>query len=199
MYEQQYYILRAAEGDYVPFLGPGDDTVGRNLTSERQPEGSTPLIFRNTEREKNRAQRIMDAVAPILFHGTNPVVQTAIREALLERKIPNMFMHPAIYIDDRDNSHEDYWYITFTELFDCWDRALSDISSSYVETDGNKRYDVYEYVFDNEIMGNTPLEQRLLFKMGGTIGSFVFCHESIAGIFRRSMPNGASLVLAADY
>jgi hypothetical protein len=56
-----------------------------------------------------------------------------------------------------------------------------------------------EYVFDKNVLDNTPLAQRLLFKMGGTVGAFVFCHESIAGIFRRETPSGARLVLASEY
>lgn len=199
VYEQQYYILRAAKGDHVPFLGPDETTADRNFSFESQPLGSAPLIFRNTEKQKNLAEGVKDAVTAILFHGTNPVVRTSIRDALLALDIPNMFLHPAVYIDDRDQWHEDYWYVTFTALFDCWDRELSDKSTSFLETNGQKRYDVYEYVFDKNVLDNTPLAQRLLFKMGGTVGAFVFCHESIAGIFRRETPSGARLVLASEY
>lgn len=160
---------------------------------------SPPLVFKNTEKEGNLAERVKDAVTPLLFHGSNPLVSSTISDALLALNIPNMFMHPAIYIDDRGKGHEDYWYLTFTELFDCWDRANSEASTSHVETNGKKLYDVYEYVLDMELLDRTPLEKRLLFQMGGTVDAFVFCHESIAGLFRRDIPNGARLVLAADY
>jgi hypothetical protein len=198
-YEQQYYILRAAKGDQIPFLGPDEKTAERYFSFERQLVGSAPLVFRNMEREKNLAKRAQEVVGSILFHATNPLVNTSIRDALLELDVPNMYMHPAIYIDDRDKCHEDYWYVTFTELFDCWDRSLSDTSSSFVGTKGKECYDVYEYVLDKDLLDKTPLEKRLFFKMGGTIDAFVFCHESIARLFRRDMPNGARLVLAADY
>jgi hypothetical protein len=198
-YEEQYYILRAAKGDQVPYLGPDENTVERNCSFERQPVGSAPLVFTNTERERNLAERVKDAVAPILFHGSNPLVSSAIRDALLAYDIPDMFMHPAIYIDDRDKWHEGYWYLTFTELFDCWGRENSDTSTSCIETNGKKHYDVYEYVLDKELLDKTPLEKRLFFQMGGAVDAFVFCHESIAGLFRRDIPNGARLVLAADY
>lgn len=198
-YEQQYYVLRPAKGNQVPFLGPHENTVERNCSFERQPMGSPPLVFTNTEKERNLAERVKDAVTPILFHGTNPLVSTPIRDALLALNIPDMSMHPAIYIDDRDNWHEDYWYLTFTQLFDCWDRTNSDKSTSDMEANGKKLYDVYEYVLDKELLDRTPCEKRLLFQMGGTVDAFVFCHESIAGLFRKDMPNGARLVLAADY
>lgn len=198
-YEQQYYILSSARVNGIPFLGPDENTAERNFSFERQPVGSAPLVFGNKEKERYRAEGVKDVVSAILFHGNNLVVRTSIRDALLDLNVPNMCMHPAIFVDDGDKWHEGYWYVTFTELFDCWDRNLSDASTSFVETEGERRYDVYEYVFDKELMDNTPLNTRLFFKMGGTIGAFVFCHESIAGIFRREVPMGARLVLAEEY
>lgn len=198
-YEQQYYIVRAAEGRQVPYLGPDENTSEKNFSFEPQPLGAPPLVFTNMQKERNRTEGVKEAVGSILFHANNLVVCTSIRDALLDLHVAGMFMHPSIYIDDQDNWHEDYWYVTFTELFDCWDRTLSDKSTTFLETDGQKSYDVYEYLFNQEIMDKTPLKQRLLFKMGGTLEAFVFCHESIASIFRRNTPNGARLVLAADY
>ncbi len=198
-YQLNYYILRAAQGDHIPYLRTDEKTRDSIFSAERQPAGSGPFVFTNGEKEKNRAEGVTEVIGSILFYGRDPIVCTSIRDALLELAVPNMHMHPAIYIDDRNLRHEGYWYVTFTELLDCWDRTLSDTSTSFLETDGKKRYDVYEYVFDKDLLDKTPLEKRLLFKMGGTVDAFVFCHESIADIFRREMPNGARLVLAADY
>lgn len=198
-YTQQYYILRAEKKDNIPFLGPDENTVERVFGFEQQPVGSPPLIFKNSLKERLAADRIKEFIGSILFHGNNLVVKTAIRDALLDLDVPNMFMHPAIYIDDRDVWHEDYWYCTFTSLFDCWDRTASDASTNFVEANGDKDYDVYEYVLNKKLLDKTPLQQRLLFKMGGTLEAFVFCHESIAGLFRRDIPNGARLVPATDY
>jgi hypothetical protein len=198
-YTQQYYILRAAKQDNIPYLGPDENTVERDYSFEEQPVGSPPLIFTNSLKERFAADRIKEFVGSVLFDGNNLVVKTSIRDALLDLQVPDLFMHPAIYIDDRDKWHEDYWYCTFTSLFDCWDRTLSDTSTNYMGTDDAKRFSVYEYVLNAEILDKTPLEKRLLFKMGGTVDAYVFCHESIAGLFRRDMPNGARLVLAADY
>ena len=198
-YTRQYYILRVDKKDNIPFLGPDDNTVERDYSFEEQPVGSAPLIFTNSLKERFAADRVKEFIGSILFDGNNLVVKTALRDALLALEVPNMFMHPAIYIDDRERWHEDYWFCTFTALFDCWDRTASDASTRFVEVNGEKNYDVYEYVLNKELLDKTPLEQRLLFKMGGTLEAFVFCHESIVGLFRRDMPNGARLVLAADY
>ena len=198
-YTQQYYILRAEKGNHVPFLGAAKKTAERNFSFEQQPAGSAPLVFSNTEREKNRREGVKEEVTPILFHGSNLAVCTLIRNALMDLDIPHLHMHPSIYIDDEDRRHEHYWYLTFTELFDCWDRAGSETSTSYLETGGEKRYDVYAYELDKAVLDNMPLEKRLLFKMGGTIEAFVFCHESILGLFGNNATSGARMVLAADY
>jgi hypothetical protein len=198
-YAAQYYILRKPTEDSAPFLVPDEDTVDRTLGYEAQPVGSPPLIFSNAWKERNLSKKIKEVVTPILFHANDLVVSTPIREALLYLKLPHVHMHPAIYIDDRDTWHEDYWYVTFSKLFDCWDRESSDTSKNFVESDGERRYDVYEYVLNEALLDATPLEERLLFQMGGTITAFVFCHESIVKLFRRDGPIGARLVLASEY
>lgn len=198
-YTAQYYILRSSDGDSVPYLSADPDTLRRTSRYAPHAVGSSPLVFRNGWKERNRKGSVKDVVTHILFYATNLVVRTPIREALLELQLPHVHTHPAIYIDDRDTWHEDYWYVTFSKLFHCWDRSLSDTSKNFVESDGQRRYDVYEYVLDEALLDRTPLEERLLFQMGGTISEFVFCHESIVKLFRQGRPNGAHLVLASEY
>lgn len=198
-YEQQYYILTRPNKDNIPYLTPDMNTAAREFSYERQPVGSPPLVFINGWKDRNLAEGVKDSVKPILFHGTDLVVNTAIRDSLLEFTVPDMHMHPAIYIDDRNDWHEDYWYLTFTKLFDCWDRSKSETSPAYSKAKHDKDYEVIVYEFDKDLLDKTPLENRLLFKMGGTRTAPVFCHESIAGIFRRDLPNGAKLTLVADY
>ena len=198
-YTAQYYILRSPDGHSVPHLSADPDTLRRTSSYTPHPVGSSPLVFRNGWKGRNREGGVKDVVTPILFHATNPVVRTPLCEALLDLQLPHVHMHPAIYIDDRDTWHKDYWYVTFSKLFDCWDRALSDTSKNFVESNGQRRYDVYEYVFDEALLDKTPLEERLLFQMGGTISEFVFCHESIVKLFQQDRPNGAKLVLASEY
>jgi len=197
-YAAQYYILRRA--DAVPYLAPDGDSVDRSLSEAPQPPGSPPLVFSNAFKERDRARRIKEVVPPVLFHGNDLVVNSSIRAALLELGLADVHLHPAIYIDDLDKWHEDYWHITFSRTFDCWDRNLSDVSEKFVESGGGeRRYDVYEYVLDEALLDKTPLKERLLFQMGGTIDGFVFCHASIVQIFRRDAPSGAQLLLSAGY
>ena len=57
-------------------------------------------------------------------------------------------------------------------------------------------YDVYQYSLNDELLENTPLEQRRLFLMGKTMDPLVTVHRSIAGLFERS---GADLVPLLDW
>lgn len=198
-YTAQYFILRRPDGDSVPYLKADPDTLRRTSSYQPHAVGAPPLVFSNGWKERNGEEGVKEEVTPILFYATNPVVHTPLREALLDLQLPYVHMHPAVYIDDRDTWHEDYWYVTFSKLFDCWDRALSDISENFVESNGERRYDVYEYVLNEELLDKTPLEQRLLFQMGGTISEFVFCHESIVKLFQKERPNGAQIIAAADF
>lgn len=65
-------------------------------------------------------------VPSILFSGTDLLVTSSMREALLELDIPHLHMHSSVYIHDDGEWHEDYWYMTFVERFDCWSREKSD-------------------------------------------------------------------------
>ena len=61
---------------------------------------------------------------------------------------------------------------------------------------GGERYELDAYSLNDEILENTPLEARRLFKMGGTTEGLVVVHRSFAKYFRGS---GAVLVPIADY
>lgn len=198
-YAAQYYILRRDDNDALPYLEPDDDSAGRSLGEEPQPPGSPALTFSNALKQRNRVNGIQEVITPVLFHGHDLLVKSSVREALLELDLAHVHWHRAVYIDDLDRWHEDYWHITFSRNFDCWDRDRSDVSENFVESDGERRHDVYEYVLDEDLLDKTPLKERLLFQMGGTIEGFVFCHESIVDIFRRETPPGAQILLSTDY
>ena len=84
------------------------------------------MFFYNGWRDENKAQGISETISDILFSGTDALVHDSIYQQLVHLSVPNLEFHPSIYIDDTGQWHEDYWYLTFTERFDCWDRDLSE-------------------------------------------------------------------------
>ena len=113
-YNQDYFFIRSdnVNNTRLPSLVPDTNTGERRFHYEPEPTGSAPLIFSNGWKEEFRRRGVRDDLTDILFDGNNFMV----RERLLQYEIPNLHIHPAIYIDDRDEWHEDYWYLTFSEL-----------------------------------------------------------------------------------
>ncbi|NVM79947.1 hypothetical protein FHW83_005789 [Duganella sp. SG902] len=135
----------------------------------------------------------------ILFDGADLLVRSHICEALVALDLPALYLHLAVFIDAYKNCHEDYWFLTFPERFDCWDREKSDFEDEPVELGGFRLYGVYTYALDAAVLDNIPLNQRLLFKMGGVLGAYIVCHQDIAAIFRGDGESGARLVSIPDY
>ncbi|NVM79945.1 hypothetical protein FHW83_005787 [Duganella sp. SG902] len=199
--DNEYYFIRKPDDDRLPFLVPDENTEDRCFRFEPQPQGSPPLVFHNGWRDLQRKNKIVGVTPDILFAGADLVVRDAIRERLLEHRIPSMHMHPVVYIDNAGQWHEDFWYLTFADRFDCWDRTTSefDEESPPIRLGGFQLQEVYTYCLDEELMRQTPLDNRRLFKMGGDLNAFVVCHSSLSHIFRGNGTSGASLMAIADY
>ena len=197
-YDQQYYFIRLADNDGLPFLTPDVNTEDREFRYQRQAMGSPPLVFFNGSKEFQQKRHIPSVKVPpdILFEGSNLVVCSRIREALLEFDIAHLHMHPAIYIHDDGKWHEDYWYMTFTEQFDCWDRVNSTYEEEPLEMGGMKMHSVYTYSLNKELLDKIPLEKRLLFEMGGTQDGYTVCHRSLLRLF--IVQNGVKLTAISE-
>lgn len=195
-YDHQYYFVRKTREDKsIPFLRADDDTSMLDYSFVALPIGK-PLVFHNAWKERSLRQRIKEKLSDVLFEGSNMIVIGNIREKLLEYDIPNLHIHPSIYIDDSDKRHEDYWYLTFTKRFDCWDKKLSRYNRGSAEIDGSTIHAVSSYVLSDAILDKTPLNNRLLFKMGGNTDAFITAHESIVNIFNK---DGVEIQKVSDY
>jgi hypothetical protein len=197
-YDEQYYFIRRPMGDdATPSLKADDDTSMRDYITEAQPLGE-PLVFLNSWRKENAKKQIKEKIRSILFEGTNLLVSGKIRRSLLDFDIPNLSMCPSVYIDDRDKWHEDYWFLTFTQSFDCWDKNASTYIDDPIEDDDVKLYHVQKFILDEQLLNQVPLEQRLLFKMGGSMRAFITVHEKLLPLFSGSGDSGADFKRLSD-
>jgi hypothetical protein len=198
-YDSEYFfILKAKKSPKIPFLVPDKNTGGRRFRFEAQPMGSAPLVFHNADKEENKQAGIVADTPDVLFSGMSVLVRTPIRDKLLLADIPHLFMHPSIYIDDKDVWHEDFWFLTFTEDFDCWDREKSDFDDEPMQAGNSQLFQVYSYRLNAELLDQTPLEKRLLFKMGGDVHGYVCCHKSLRATFSAGGTSGAHLECLND-
>lgn len=105
-----------------------------------------------------------------------------------------------IYVDDEDERYPGYWYPTFAKAFDCWDRLASDYDDDEAIGSGiSALHGVYTYSLNTQLLDDTPLKDRLLFKMGGTLHAMIVCHKSLASIFLAGESNGVRLQAVGDY
>jgi hypothetical protein len=195
--DQYFFITPPPSSPQFPTLTPDENTASRSFRFAPEPPGAPPLVFVNGWRDRRIADGIKEIAADVLFEGSNLVVRGKIREALLKVDLPNLSMSPAIFIDSKDNWHEDYWYLTFLSRLDCWDRDASSYEPVPLQMGGFDLYSVYSYSLNDAVLDPIPLEQRLMFKMGATQDGDVLCHQKIAGLF--SSAKGALLTPVADF
>lgn len=203
VFDDEYYLLTKPRGrNDVPFLTPDNDTEDRNFRCAPQDPHSPPLTFFNGSREytAKRGVQPIRVPPPILFNGSNMLVQSDVRDALLEMRIPNLCTHPAVYTHDDGKAYRNYWYLAFTERFDCWDRENSDYDEdNFIESGGATLHGVYTYSLNAELLEKMPLEQRLLFQMGGVTSAPFVCHKSLYPLLHGAEGKGAQLTLIKDF
>lgn len=207
-FDDEYYIVtRPREDDQLddllPDVGPDEHTADLSFRYEALPAGHKPLTFKNSAKRfrDRRGMTTMRNPPEILFDGSNPLVRGGIREKLLRMEIPNLALQCSIFVDDWGTRHEDYWYLTFTDRFDCWDRKASDFERGFpVRIAGESLYQVYEVRLDDEVMEKIPLGQRTLFQLGGSLDAMVIAHKSVAELFGGSDGRSGALVVSLkDY
>lgn len=198
-HDSEYYFLREADDERIPAVCADDDTSARNFSYEVDPIG-TPLIFINSLKDEFLKKRKKEIIGPILFDGNNAIVNGVIRKALLRLDIPNLHLQPAVYIDIHDKWHEDYWYCTFIEKFDCWDREASNYEKDHpIELGGEVLYGIYRFNLNSKLLKEIPLSERLFFKMGGAIDAFITVHQSVLSIFSSQGTEGIRLQKLTEF
>ncbi|MCL2549405.1 MAG: hypothetical protein FWE78_00410 [Methanimicrococcus sp.] len=210
-FDKEYFFILMPEDESLPFMTPDKDTVTKQYDWEIMPAGLKPLIFYNGVLDFQKGKKIKPISSPpeVLFNGSNLVVIERIADELAELDIPDLAIQPAIYIDHKDDWHENYWFLTFTTRFDCWDRKNSRydpdpvgpkpplrVVHTYSIDNLQPMYGVYTYSFNESLLRKTPLKKRRLFKIGGTTDGFVVVHKSVADLFRVKW---VDVVPIADY
>ncbi|MFT5085268.1 MAG: hypothetical protein ACI9Y1_003326 [Lentisphaeria bacterium] len=197
---EQYYFIRSNRDvvENLPKLAEDDKTFNRNYSFEAQVPGSPPLFFSNSYKEKfkKRGWPILNPLPEVLFNGVNLLVSKDIKEELSKFSIPHLHPHPAVYIHDDGEWHENYWFLTFVDEFDCWDRKTSKYLGDDFDPDEDDDFEVLKFRLNQDLLDSTPLEGRLLFKMGRTSTGMITCHESIKHLFDCS---GVELERVSDY
>lgn len=193
-YNDEYgFLLMNEDEDGYPLLKADTNTAARYYQSEPLAMGSAPLIFTNGFKPLFEKRKIKEKRAGVLFDGATFIVKDRIRMALLALELPTISIHPAVYIDDAGQWHEDYWYVAFPGFLDCVDRAKSRYMPPLKPND---TLAVGAYSLDEAVLDKVPLQQRLLFRMGGTDDGLIVCHRSL---FKHFIVDGVEIKMIEDY
>ncbi|QYF95416.1 hypothetical protein KY495_09820 [Massilia sp. PAMC28688] len=187
------FILKNIDVDGFPILKADTSTAKRFYQSDPLAAGSAPLIFSNGFQALFAKRGIKEKRADVLFDGATFIVRNHIRTALLALELPTINLHPAVYTDGEGRRHADYWYVAFPGFIDCVDRAKSRYMPPLYPDD---TLAMGAYSLDDAVLDKIPLQQRLLFRMGGTDDGLVVCHCSLFNHFR---DDGVLITMIADY
>ena len=162
-------------------------------------DAATILALKKQAAKRDMMCRVCGSFPHAPFCSAAGVV-TDLHAKLTALDLPGVCTHPAVYIGDDGVRHEGYWYLTFPERFDCWDREASDVEQDDppLQLGDVTLHQVYGYRLNATLLDATPLRERLLFKMGGTLDAFVVCHASLRSLFEGAHA-GVELQAVADY
>lgn len=195
-YDSEYCFISYKSTESRPILSADAETAALAYTSEALPLSSLPLKFKNGAANDKNKHIFSEEPPEILFHGSDIAVKAETFKQLTSIEIPNLALQPAIYIDQNNVHHGNYWFLTFTNKLDCWDRNKSLYAPEPLTSFNDIRYEVISYHLDKATLDSMPLTERRLFKMGATTEGWLLVHNSIASLFKKT---GVELVPIKDF
>jgi hypothetical protein len=198
-YDSEYYIAFRPKGDKRVVLKPDSQTASRKYHYKKIDTNSGPLIFLNGFRDEDKNRF---SPSDLMVDSSGILMIDALRSFVSSLPIYGMQIHPAIYIDDHDTYHEDYWYLGFHKESDFLDPSHSVIKSFDYPIDDDDEDDYLEvkkYSLDGEKLDAAPENTRLIFKMGGCSKSYLFFHEKVVHYISQRQLSGIQFIKVADF
>lgn len=178
-YNEQYYICAVPSGGDHLFVGRQSKTASGRFWCEKPTDGGPPLYFHNSNKENDLVDGNRWPITEVLYCTKSILVKHVLYEKLKMHKPSGMTFHPAVYIDDEGEWHDDYLYLVFHEAGDWWDRDLSDVEeAATIRSDGSVRPAwVEKFYLDENVLDKIPENNRLMFALGGATNRHVCFHK----------------------
>ncbi|MBL4898701.1 MAG: hypothetical protein JKX76_03520 [Colwellia sp.] len=200
-YDQEYFIMFLPAGDEQIYLKPNSQTAKRKYHYKQLTPGEAPLFFQNSYRDEDKNQW---PITNVLVDMSGLLVTPPIHDEIKNNTIDFMQTYPAVYVDDKGNYHEEYWYIGFYDELQCLD-----VKSSTIETidfdeddeddDDEERLEVEKYSLDEGVLDAIKEENRLMFKIAGCSKKHIFVHSKIVDIFGKNNATGIRFLNVASF
>ena len=194
--QTEYYVLDKPDQDGLPELSPDEDT-SQVLLKTILPILGKPLKFTNKWRDKYNQRGIKEVIDKILFYASDVLIEDEIYQTLKAHNILDVSYYPAEYVDDSGNLHENFWFMKVLKTRDCWCRKQSDYMDSSPSSTG--KYYIEKIVLDENVLNQVPVEQRLIFKLGGSMIAYTLIHKSLVDVFLNAGVNPESFIPIKDY
>jgi len=193
-YNDQYYIAVEPFGAEQPYVIADKITSTRLDHHQKLPLGQAPLTFYNRNKEQDRAKGNKWPVTPVLETGGDFLVNDIIREQISHYDIDGLQLYPAVFIDDDDVIHPNYWFLNFYKTFSYWDKKQSEV----ICIDGYLA-EIDKYSLDPEKLGAITEQSRLIFKMGGVTDPYIFIHQTLVSFLMVNNCNGIRFFKTTDF
>ena len=194
-YDEEYYVLERPIDDAVPSLVPDKNTSNRQYATEKV-EGYAPLKFFNTFKDDNISDNIKEKIGDILFDSSFFLITNDIYKQIALKNLPLDFA-PAIYMDDKDIWHEEYWYVRVTQRIDCWSRERSNYTESSIKVTG--AHHIFSYVLDEKVLDKIEEKNRLIFEMDKSAMGDIIVHKSLMEEFLLTENTQEAFTLISEY
>lgn len=198
-YNEQYYISLVPAGDDILFPKLQKRSAKSRYRIRKYDTNQGPLFFENCWREEDKRMGVKrDPLPDILVEGSELIVPPVLKEYLQHTSIVGMQFVHAIYVDDDDHWHENYWAMNFYERIAALDIDNSEINWKYSHPEENE-YEVVRYSLSSLVLDEIPEETRLVFKIGQANKAYVLVHQKVKDFIDQAGFTGLRLIKVSDF
>lgn len=205
-YEDEYYIAFEPSDSGRVQARPDRKTGERNYHYEKVPLGGVPFRFDNANKERDLEAGNSWLLTDVLMASGDLLVNNKVHDELKQYAISNLQYYPSSYIDDENNVHDHYWFMTFYQSLDCWcrERSVKLNWKQYYDDDDDESEeeespDITKYYLDENVLDGISEEKRLMFKMGGASLEYIFCHQKIVDYFVSNKVSGVRFIKVSKF
>lgn len=193
---QEYYFAFRPDDDAYPILRADSQANLRKYQYSKLSFGA-PLTFSNGFRDEVIDQGITEVIEGILNDAPFYLVNNLLRDELDRFPTRGMQLYPAIYIDNADHWHENYWFTNFYASMDVLDWDQSEFELIDGEGVAEDDYVFDRIVLDSKKLSEIPEKERMLVHVA-KLGD-VIIHQKIVDFVLQHNIGGVNFFKVADF
>lgn len=193
----EYYFAFRPDVEEIPILQADDKARAMKYRYHDLSAGGAPLRFANGFRAEFLAQGMIENITDILHDAPFCLINADLHAELQQFPTRGLNLYPAVYIDNQNQYHENYWFTNFYQSQDIidWDGSEFDVVEGETPEDN-------EYLFDRirlaeDKLGAIPEPERMLLHIK-TLGYIIF-HQHIVDFVERQGLSGINFFKVHEF